>query len=89
MTEEQIAFLRQNTNMKLFNFYLDDVTKLIVLQKMRTLGLDGKKGTLAALIRVLLNEFAESDDVHHDSIIKYKVEDEYLLTTKKNKRSKL
>lgn len=89
MTEEQIAFLRENTTMKLFNFYLDDVTKLQVLQKMHTLGLDGKKGTLAALIRVLLNEFAESDDVHHDSIIKYKVEEEYLLTTKKNKRSKL
>lgn len=89
MTEEQIKYLRENTTMKLFNFYLDDVTKLMVLQKMRDLGLDGKKGTFSALIRVLLNEFAQNDDVHIDEIIKYKVQDEYILTTRKNKRSKL
>ena len=89
MTREEIAHIRENTSMKLFNFYLDDVTKLQVLQKMQSLGIDGQKGTLAALIRVLLNEFAENDDLHHDLIIKYKVQDEYRLTTRKNKRSKL
>lgn len=89
MTNEEITYIRENTTMKLFNFYLDDVTKLKVLQKIQSLGINGQKGTLAALIRVLLNEFAESDDLHHDEIIKYKVQDEYRLTTKKSKRSKL
>lgn len=88
MTDEEKK-IRENSTMKVFNFYFDDLTKLRVLQKLRALGLDGQKGTLSALIRVLLNEFANNEDVHTDTVIKYKVQDEYVLTTHKNKRSKL
>lgn len=82
--------LREHMSMKLFNFYLDDLTKLKVLQRLKELGLDTKKGTLSALIRVLLTYFAES--INDDSTLEYilrQIEEEYVLTTKKNKRSKL
>ena len=67
---------------------LDDVTKLLVLQKLKENGLDTKKGTISALIRVLLNYFTDliPDDPTFEYIVQ-KVEEEYLFTTKKNKRS--
>jgi len=42
---------------------------------------------LSATIRVLLNEFAE--DTSAESSIVEKIKNEYLFTTKKNKRSSL
>jgi hypothetical protein len=78
--------LRGVTNMSAFTFYLDDFTKLGVLEKLRAMGLDTKKGALSATIRVLLNEFAKSDI---DMSVKAEIESEYLFTTKKNKRSTL
>ena len=82
--------LREHMTMKLFSFYLDDLTKVKVLHKLTELGLDTKKGTLSALIRVLLTYFAEL--INDDSTLEYilrQIEEEYVLTTKKNKRSKL
>lgn len=77
--------LREHSSMSAFTFYLDDLTKLRVLQRLKALGLDTAKGSISATIRVCLNEFAASTD---DSI-KDKIEQEYLLTTKKSKRSTL
>jgi hypothetical protein len=80
--------LREHMTMKAFTFYLDDITKLCVIQKLKSNGLDTKKGSLAALIRVLLSDFADMDqnDPKFASILA-QVENEYTFTTKKNKRS--
>lgn len=87
MTDETKK-LREHMSMKAFTFYLDDITKLAVLQKLKTNGLDTAKGTLAALIRVLLQDFSELDptSAHFQELIN-RVAEEYLFTTKKNKRS--
>lgn len=77
--------IRENSKMSAMTFYLDDLTKLRVLQRLKELGLDTEKGSLSATIRVLLAEFASSTD----DTIKSKIEAEYLFTTKKNKRSRL
>lgn len=88
MTDEHKKELREHSRMKAFTFMLDDLTKLSVLQKLRVNGLDTEKGTISALIRVLLNYFADLPG--NDPTLKQlldKVEEEYLFTTKKNKRS--
>lgn len=77
--------LRAASNMSAFTFYLDDLTKLEVLKKLKTLGVDQKKGSLSATIRVLLREFANNNT----EIDTAKIEAEYLFTTTKNKRSTL
>lgn len=89
LTENDKRVLRESTNMKLFNFYLDDVTKLECLQRLRENGIETEKGALSALIRVLLNQFANSDLPEWVEMTCNQVYDEYVLTTKKNKRSKL
>lgn len=88
MTNEHKRELREHMSMKAFTFMLDDVTKMLVLQKLRELGLDTKKGSISALIRVLLNHFAELplNDPAMAELVR-EVEEEYLFTTKKNKRS--
>ena len=89
LTDDEKQIIRENTSMKLTNFYLDDVTKLEVLQKLKAHGLDTKKGTLSALIRVLLRQFAETHSTEWVERTVTEVQREYLFTTKKNKRSKL
>jgi hypothetical protein len=79
--------IREATNMSAFTFYLDDLTKLKVIKKLKGLGVDPKKGALSATIRVLLNEFA--DDAFTGNSIVEKIESEYTFTTKKNNRSSL
>ncbi|MBR5199790.1 MAG: hypothetical protein IKW20_08215 [Bacteroidales bacterium] len=84
---DQDRELRNHMRMRAFTFMLDDVTKVKVLKRLREAGCDSEKGTLSALIRVLLNEFAALSD---DQVLTYllaEVEKEYLYTTKKNKRS--
>lgn len=82
--------LRKHMTMKLFNFYLDDLTKLKVIQKLKANGIETEKGAIASVIRVLLNYFANlpDGDVLSDYIIEG-VTLEYTFTTKKNKRSSL
>lgn len=89
LTENDKRVLRESTNMRLFNFYLDDVTKLECLRKLRENGIETEKGALSALIRVLLNQFANSDLPEWVEMTCNQVYEEYVLTTKKNKRSKL
>ena len=88
MTEEHKKELREHSRMKAFTFMLDDITKLEVLQKLKKYGLDTKKGSISALIRVLLNYFVDltDDDIDIEYFV-HKVNEEYLFTTKKNKRS--
>ncbi len=76
--------------MSLFTLYIDENTKLAVQQRLSMLVPDANKGTMASLIRVLLRDFVSLpfDDSLLDSY-KEAIEEEYLYTTKKNKRSKL
>lgn len=81
----------KNTSMSLYNLYLDDYTKLKALKRLESMNLTDekgaplKKGPLAPTIRVLLNMFANGDI----SITPEQIEQEYVLTTSKNKRSSL
>lgn len=90
MTKDEKQKLRDVSAMKIFNFYLDDPTKFEVLQKLKDTGFDVKKGTFAALIRTLLHYFVEldRDDPIYTKLI-VDMYEEYLYTTKKNKRSAL
>ena len=76
--------------MSSFTLYIDNNTKLAVQQRLSMLVPDANKGTMASLIRVLLRDFVSLpfDDSLLDSY-KEAIEEEYLYTTKKNKRSKL
>lgn len=89
-TDEEKKVIREASSMRIFNFYLDDVTKVSVLAKLREQGCDTQKGALSALIRVLLNEFTiiPDGDERLDRIIA-KVQEEYIFTTRRNKRSAL
>ena len=89
MTNDQKKELREHMAMRAFTFMLDDITKVEVLKKLRENGLDTAKGSLSALIRVLLREFAETDSPEWEEVVFQQVEEEYLFTTKKNKRSTL
>mgnify|MGYP000913443166 CR=1 FL=1 len=75
--------IRENMSMTQTSFYLDDLTKLRVIRRLKALGLDTDKGTMSATIRVLLRRFTEQKD---DTLID-EIKNEYLFTTKKNKRS--
>ncbi len=75
--------IRENMSMTQTSFYLDDLTKLRVIRRLKALGLDTDKGTISATIRVLLRRFTEQKD---DTLID-EIKNEYLFTTKKNKRS--
>ena len=87
LTTKEKQALRECKSMKAFTFMLDDVTKLEVLKKLRENNLDTKKGSISALIRVLLAQFAETDSPEWTEVVCNAVREEYLFTTKKNKRS--
>lgn len=89
MTDEEKCFIRENTTMKICNFYLDDLTKLEVLQKLKALGLSEERGVFSALIRSLLQIFASGEFADLDPLVKETIKKEYVLTIKKNRRSKL
>ena len=71
--------------MRQFNFYLDDDTRLAVLQKLEEQGIHTEKGALAATIRTLLRLYADGTITIPAGLI----EQEYTYTTTKNKRSKM
>lgn len=89
LTIEEKHKIREQMSMSQFNFMLDDLTKLQVLKKLKENGLDTKKGSISALIRVLLAQFAESDSPEWIEYTCHLVKQEYLFTTKRNKRSTL
>lgn len=73
----------------LFNFYLDEDIKNKVQSKLTRMAGDQPKGQLAALIRVLLAQFAATPDEKTNPLLIQAVQAEYEYTTKKNKRSNL
>lgn len=89
ISKDEEKKLRNHMAMSQFCFYLDDLTKLKVLQKLSSINYDGKKGTLAATIRVLLNMFAEGRFNDQLNYIVEEIKAEALFTTKKNKRSSM
>ena len=90
MTEQEELQLRMITPMSAFTLYIDDITKLKTIKKLKRLGIDEKKGSLATTIRVLLKLFAcDVKDNPTDEEIAELIHKEYLFTTKKNKRSSL
>jgi len=87
MTPEEKRAVRLHSSMSPFTLYIDDVTKLEVLKKLKYLGIDTAKGSVAATIRVLLSYFAENNDEAFNEKMVERIKEEYLFTTKKNKRS--
>lgn len=73
----------------LFNFYLDDDLKAKVQSKITRLIGDQPKGQIAALIRVLLQQFAATPDNRVNPLLLEAITAEYEYSTKKNKRSRL
>lgn len=71
----------------LFNFYLDDAMKEEARTKIETICGKQEKGQLASLIRVLLKRFLMCDDYDVLNNIAEDVENEYVTTQLKNKRS--
>lgn len=85
-----VATNQKGQKMQIYAFYLDEPTKLAVEQRLSTLVPDAKKGTMAALIRVLLREFvALPFDDASLTYLQEKLAAEYVYTTSKNKRSKM
>jgi len=86
------------TGMSAFTMWIDDITKLGALKRMRRMGVQCPERSMAALIRVLINEFAKDGDTsvipaQENSQIERQIKDlidkEYILTAGKNKRSNL
>jgi hypothetical protein len=73
----------------LFNFYLDDNVKEQVQNKLLRLTGDKPKGQIAALIRVLLNVFAQTPDEKINPLLIQAIEAEYEYSQKLNKRSNM
>lgn len=73
----------------LFNFYLDDDVKEEVQLKLLRLTGDKPKGQVAALIRILLKQFAMTPDEKVNPLLIEAIEAEYEYSQKLNKRSNL
>lgn len=73
----------------IFNFYLDDDVKTQVNNKLNKLLGEQSKGQLAALIRVLLKQFAMTPDEKVNPLLLQAIFAEYEYSQKLNKRSRL
>ncbi len=73
----------------LFNFYLDDELKMQVTNKLVRLCKEKPKGQIAALIRVMLNQFVNTPDEKVNPLLIEAINAEYEYTSKLNKRSHL
>lgn len=73
----------------LFNFYLEDETKIKVQEKLVRLTGDQPKGQIAALIRVLLKQFVATPDEKVNKLLIQAIAAEYEYSQKLNKRSRL
>ena len=76
-------------NKTLFNFYIEPELKEKVQKKITRMIGDQPKGQLAALIRVLLRQFAATPDEKTNPLLMQAIAAEYEYTAKKNKRSRL
>lgn len=73
----------------LFNFYLDDEVKEQVQAKLLRLTGDKPKGQVAALIRILLKQFAMTPDEKINPLLIQAIDAEYEYSQKLNKRSNM
>ena len=73
----------------LFNFYLDENLKQEVQTKLIRLRKEQPKGQLAALIRVLLRQFAATPDEKINPLLVEAIGAEYEYSQKLNKRSRM
>lgn len=73
----------------LFNFYLDDEVKEQVQAKLLRLTGDKPKGQIAALIRILLKQFAMTPDEKINPLLIQAIDAEYEYSQKLNKRSNM
>lgn len=73
----------------LYNFYLDDDMKVKLQDKLGRLVGDRNKGTLSALIRVLLRQFNATPDEKVNPLVIEAIAAEYEFSQLKNKRSRL
>lgn len=73
----------------LFNFYLDDDVKKKSEEKINRLNGEQSKGQLAALLRVMLKQFIATPDEKVNPLLIQAIEAEYVLSNKRNKRSKM
>ena len=73
--------------MELFNFYLDNDTKEKCIAKLAKYIPNTSKGTLSALIRTLLWQFANDENVNPNLIEAVKLN--YVMSKNRNKRSNM
>ena len=77
----------ETNKMDLFNFYLDHETKELCIMKLQEFIPGATKGTLSALIRTLLWQFAHTENVNPTLIEAVKLN--YIVSKNRNKRSSL
>lgn len=75
-------------SMRLFALYISDEQKEKLVSKLKTLNLDTEKGAISATIRTLIDHFLSLSDGTSQELAGL-IRENYTLTTKKNKRSKL
>jgi hypothetical protein len=73
---------------RLFNFYLDDDVRDEVTEKLERLIGEKPKGTVSALIRVLLKQFLATPDDKVNPLLLSAIDAEYEYSAKLNKRSR-
>lgn len=76
-----------NDKMELFNFYIDKDTKEKCIAKLTEYIPNTTKGTLSALIRTLLWQFANTENVNSNLIEAVKLN--YIVSKNRNKRSNM
>lgn len=79
----------ETNKMDLFNFYLDHETKELCIMKLQELIPGATKGTLSALIRTLLWQFAYTDTKDINPTLIEAVKLNYIVSKNRNKRSSL
>ena len=79
--------LRNHMPMSPFVILIDDITMFETIKKAKVMGLkwEGPKGPIAAIVRVMLNNFAAGKY----EVSKEDIEAEVLFTKNKNKRSSM
>ncbi len=75
--------------MSLFNFYITDELKDDIQDKLAELLGEKSKGQMAALIRVLLKQFAATPNNKINPLVVAAIDAEYTYSKIKNKRSAL
>lgn len=75
--------------MKLYNFYVEDSMIKKAQDKLTRLVGEKTKGQVAALLRVLLNQFIMTPDEKVNPLLIEAIDAEAIFTTTKNKRSRL